>query len=1050
MASLIDRVNNVKNTGYINWNDAASVYAGLGGATYPTVDLPRSNSGAAMAYRMVIAVRRASDLIADAVANLTLNIYYNEGSSKEDGELIASTADVKARHPFTTALRLARADSGINYLKQVVYARVLYGEVYTEKMKNQVGLPAGIRWLNPLGVQPIEVSGKIAEYHYSWDGDDPVRFYPGEIAYFRTFNPERDNRGSSKTLAGFDEINIKRNLQRYLRALFVNNSRPGAVFNPEGDVKWSKTDIEKIERTIREFFKGVENSFGTMVLPVKGTLTPFENPDIQKQYSVDDPITRSIFMLYGVPLAMAGDSSSSTYKDGQEVLDAFYTNTVLPMARDIAEDFNTELLTFFDSSGNTYCEFDETRFSKENEKKLKQTELLQSQMNASLVTIGDAQRLAGLEPDPQTEDLYMIGGVPVPRDQIRNLWQSKFPSTWQPAASLPVESLDVADIEDITPEAPAPALPDTDKAEAPQDTSIILSLANNVDLTDLQKRLKEIYAENEVEWTAPEEFHITLITCGGMDFQTMSALVELLRNVEVPKLALNIGSVNSFDNVGTHAIHFRIRRNLELLDLQEELHELCQAAGIQTGSYSRPENYVPHITMGYGKSRLKPVTFKTRLKVMPDCLKMTIKRGDDYETVLQLPEVEVPDEPPANVVKAALFLQNEVNYRLSDGANRCENCRWFTTYPLSVRCHLVVDDEPAQIEASGICDQYDPQPKYMTVEASINDYRLDAANNHVAPEDAPAADALLDASIAVHNMLYDLADNKRVTIHDHHDIPVDSWDYTPEKALAELKAWRKFVTNGKKSRAFTPHYLRGDIADAIQSGLDSGASPTEVFAEIVIDQGIEVLYPAFESALTAALNEDEELFTKSIAEVQGDFENRFGSVIGSIQAGDVADRRRAGNLLRQMVRTFGYRAYVQGMRDAGVQDDPDEQEQAEIAGLIGAQSGFVSDLTSAMIKDGISDALAAGKARLWFNGSIMPFYNAGLQSANANLMLEFGGEDGEESCRDCQRLKGQRHRVKAWKSRNLMIPMIGQATECEGWNCQHRLIPVNAKARGKF
>lgn len=57
-----------------------------------------------------------------------------------------------------------------------------------------------------------------------------------------------------------------------------------------------------------------------------------------------------------------------------------------------------------------------------------------------------------------------------------------------------------------------------------------------------------------------------------------------------------------------------------------------------------------------------------------------------------------------------------------------------------------------------------------------------------------------------------------------------------------------------------------------------------------------------------------------------------------------------------------------------------------------------------------------------------------------NVMLTLDGVDGQESCRDCQRLKGQRHRAKWWAEKGLIPGQPGNENyECRGYHCQHRL-----------
>jgi hypothetical protein len=67
-------------------------------------------------------------------------------------------------------------------------------------------------------------------------------------------------------------------------------------------------------------------------------------------------------------------------------------------------------------------------------------------------------------------------------------------------------------------------------------------------------------------------------------------------------------------------------------------------------------------------------------------------------------------------------------------------------------------------------------------------------------------------------------------------------------------------------------------------------------------------------------------------------------------------------------------------------------------------------------------------------------YNKGTMYGLGNKMLTFEGEDGEKSCKDCQRLQGQRHKASWWIEHDY-IPPHGAGLECApGGHCLHELV----------
>jgi hypothetical protein len=125
------------------------------------------------------------------------------------------------------------------------------------------------------------------------------------------------------------------------------------------------------------------------------------------------------------------------------------------------------------------------------------------------------------------------------------------------------------------------------------------------------------------------------------------------------------------------------------------------------------------------------------------------------------------------------------------------------------------------------------------------------------------------------------------------------------------------------------------------------------------------------------------------------------------------------------------------------------EEADEAARMTRDNYRYISTALDAMMDTGITDAQAAAKSRLWFNGSIRPIYNAGLASARKNAMAQWVMGATEEKCDDCIRLSGQVHRFSAWKARGL-LPGVGQMTKCAGWMCQCQLKPTKGRARGNW
>lgn len=612
----------------------------LGGVSGRNGDLVRSESGSALAYEAVTIVYRCANLIAQAVNALPWDIVTGEG---DDETIIASSEDRRARHPFARALADVYADQRVPFLSLLVYSRLLWGESYIELTRNAYGYPRGLRWLNPLATMPRIISGQIYEYqYYEMHGGRAVTLPVGAVAYDKTFNPSDDLRGYSTVDASMDAINLHRNVKRAVKAFFKNNARPGMVVSPNGDIPFSPRDIEIIKQQLTDFHMGVNQQNTALVSPMKALFESLELPDIQKQYSINIDLMREICIGFGVPLAMAGDSSSSAFKDGREVKQAFFDTTIKPLALTLQDFLNTSVLPFFDDvslygDGTTF-RFDLSALEEDLAGDKSRADLVDQQVKGGYISIADGARAMGLKPDTAIEDRYVIGDLIVPKSEIANLWRYKLglgapsPDTPPPADPSPV-SVSTP----LAPQLPATVAPVQAIDDTPQrDTTslcVLMSLANNVDLLALQRDLQTKFSDQSITWNTPDSFHITLLYAPAADEAALSHLVSYIEAYPPPALSLNIGSLATFDNLNEHALHFRIRSNTALREYQADLYAACEAAGLPMSQYSRPADWKPHVTMGYAEQRIPVIPFHSTLRVSPSEVQVSVEREGGYEVI---------------------------------------------------------------------------------------------------------------------------------------------------------------------------------------------------------------------------------------------------------------------------------------------------------------------------------------------------------------------------------------------------------------------------------
>lgn len=198
----------------------------------------------------------------------------------------------------------------------------------------------------------------------------------------------------------------------------------------------------------------------------------------------------------------------------------------------------------------------------------------------------------------------------------------------------------------------------------------------------------------------------------------------------------------------------------------------------------------------------------------------------------------------------------------------------------------------------------------------------------------------------------------------------------------------------------------------------------------------------------ATLQYKQAVVYKDLQAVRLDFEADWQDLTDAAVGDDMA-RRRAGIVARGMANKYIRKAYEEGLIAGGVEDPPNDDDLAAISKMAAEQSTYITNYFDAIYKDDVQYD-GESRAPLWWNKSIAPAYNEALLAADRDMMLEFAGEDGVESCSTCVALKGQRHRASEWAQKELRPGQDTDNYECGGWRCEHRLIRAKGKSSGNW
>lgn len=578
-------------------------------------------------YATATTVGAVANLRADMLAQIPLVPYFR-GAPVDD-----------ITHPLVRMFQPGAATH--DRMRRSELSLYFWGRDLVWKQRNAFRRVQSLRWVNPnvYALDSLMATGLRGFHVYpsSRYQLEPVSYIDrADAVYVHEVDFDDDFEGVSDIERAFLEASIEPEMGQTVLAVFRNMAIPALIAQPAADgTRPGPDDVKTMQSFFQRMVRGALNAGKTIISPGRWEIIKLQQvfKDMEME-GIRKDARLAICVGSRVPLELI-EPSAANYAQFEGARRAWAQAWVVPRIRWYASQLTEQLAREWGADYTIEPDLEAVDFLKEDAATKIQT--VSAKLGASLITIGAAQREIGDKPDPLIADMYMVEGIPVPKAELPNLWKYRFPS----AQTLPIAPLAGGSAAvSTTPTGLATGFDTAPPVEAEKDDAtslcVMLSLADNPDLVAFQQRLKSQFTDPAIEWNAPEDFHVTLLYAPSSTPEQVEALKAALVDIDLPALALAVGSLLSFDALGKHALHFRVRRNADLLELQETVYELCAAASLPISSYSAPGHYIPHITMGYLTAKPSPVYFNGRLTVAPMALLLAV--GD--ETVLTRPIAE--------------------------------------------------------------------------------------------------------------------------------------------------------------------------------------------------------------------------------------------------------------------------------------------------------------------------------------------------------------------------------------------------------------------------
>ena len=162
----------------------------------------------------------------------------------------------------------------------------------------------------------------------------------------------------------------------------------------------------------------------------------------------------------------------------------------------------------------------------------------------------------------------------------------------------------------------------------------------------------------------------------------------------------------------------------------------------------------------------------------------------------------------------------------------------------------------------------------------------------------------------------------------------------------------------------------------------------------------------------------------------------------------LTDRRKIDKDFRDAMRTAVEVAFVAAAVAAWADGSGERiltvDALAFLAAYKAAEMGFVESLLVSLrliklqeSEDTVPEVIAQQRAD-GYAKTLDMVYNEFKVWGAGNTMLTFVGEDGDETCIDCYKYKGKRHRASWWIAHDAIPP--NRNFECKGYRCMHVLV----------
>lgn len=247
-------------------------------------------------------------------------------------------------HPFLDLMRRPDGQEGAaGFVERVASHLLVAGNAYVEASLVD-GRPRELHVLRPDRMRVVsDADGWPSAYDYTVDGRS-VRIPasaghgPAPLLHIRTFHPLDDHYGLAPIEAALTSLDVHNSAAAWNKALLDNAARPSGALVYTGANGLTDDQFERLKRELESGYQGADNAGRPLVLEggldwKSMALSPKDMDFIEAR----NMAAREIALAFGVPPMLLGIPGDATYANYQEANRALWRQTILPLARKIAD-----------------------------------------------------------------------------------------------------------------------------------------------------------------------------------------------------------------------------------------------------------------------------------------------------------------------------------------------------------------------------------------------------------------------------------------------------------------------------------------------------------------------------------------------------------------------------------------------------------------------------------------------------------------------------------------------------------------------------------------